>query len=108
MATKTKEFNLVEFSEKINGLSVEELRSLNALVVRTIKFKNQVMAMSAMDQFKVGDKVKFNKLANLGTAHSHLEKAVFNILKLNKTKIKIQEVVSHLVVNAPAEWIEKV
>ena len=72
-----KKFDLLDFSNNINNLTIEELRSLNSLVVKTIKFKQTLESSVAKDEFSVGDEVKFKSNVNLKQKNMNLLKSKF-------------------------------
>jgi hypothetical protein len=63
---------------QLNGMTIEELRNLNSMVVETIKSKKSILALEKKDELYVGANVKVN--------HPKLAGKQLVVEKINRTK----------------------
>lgn len=68
---------------ELNELSIEELRSLNKLVIQVIENKKQIQSLDVKSKLYVGAKVKVN--------HQRLAGKNLTIEKINRTKAIVKE-----------------
>jgi len=73
---------LKSIESKLGQLSVEELRTLNAMVVAMAKTKQRMKDLSTGSTLSVGQEVEINQAKHRGQK--------FIITKVNRTRCKIQ------------------
>ena len=72
----------MEYSE-LSKLSIEELRSLNTMVIQVIKNKTQMKAYGVKESLYVGATVIVN--------HNRLRNELCKVTKINRTKVVIND-----------------
>lgn len=81
MSKKNRQNQENRIEEFIKGLSIDELISLNKMVVERIKVLNQIETSNAMRKYNIGESVKFKDNNN--------QIIEGKIIKINKKTISI-------------------
>ena len=87
----------MNYSE-LNQMSIEELRSLNKLVVEVIKSKRAMAGFETKQQLYVG--------ANVSVNHPKMAGKQLRVEKINRTKAKLRVLNGGGIWNVPLEMIE--
>ena len=87
----------MNYSE-LNQMSIEELRSLNKLVVEVIKSKRALAGFETKQQLRIGDNVKVN--------HPKMAGKQLQVMKINRTKAKLKVLNGGGIWNVPLSMIE--
>ena len=83
---------------QLNGMTIEELRNLNSMVVETIKSKKSILALEKKDELYVGANVKVN--------HPKLAGKQLVIEKINRSKAVVKLLNGLGGYNVPLSMIE--
>jgi hypothetical protein len=83
---------------QLSKLSVEELRSINQMVVQLIKQKRTIESLEKKIGLEVGMKVKVN--------HPKLQGRELEVVKINRTKASLRVVGKYDMYNVPVSMIQ--
>jgi hypothetical protein len=83
---------------QLSKLSVEELRSINQMVVQLIKQKRTIESLEKKIGLEVGMKVKVN--------HPKLQGRELEVVKINRTKANLRVVGGYASYNVPVSMIQ--
>jgi len=83
---------------QLSKLSVEELRSINEMVIGLIKQKRTIQSLEKKVGLQVGMKVRVN--------HPKLQGRELEIVKINRTKANLRVVGGFASYNVPVSMIE--
>ena len=83
---------------QLSKLSVEELRSINQMVVQLIKQKRTIESLEKKIGLQVGMKVKVN--------HPKLQGRELEVVKINRTKANLRVVGGYASYNVPVSMIQ--
>lgn len=83
---------------QLSKLSVEELRSVNQMVVQLIKQKRTIESLEKKIGLQVGMKVKVN--------HPKLQGRELEVVKINRTKANLRVVGGYASYNVPVSMIQ--
>jgi hypothetical protein len=83
---------------QLSKLSVEELRSINQMVVQLIKQKRTIESLEKKIGLEVGMKVKVN--------HPKLQGRELEVVKINRTKANLRVVGGFASYNVPVSMIQ--
>ena len=83
---------------ELNQMNIEDLRSLNKMVVEVIKSKRALAGFETKQQLYVGANVKVN--------HSKLAGKQLRVEKINRTKCVVKVLNGYGTYNVPLEMVE--
>ena len=86
------------YYSELSKLSIEELRSINEMVVELIKSKRTVESLEKKMGLKIGMKVKVN--------HPKLMGRELEVVKINRTKANLRVIGGFASYNVPVSMIE--